>query len=211
MEWSQRAADRIRSWGAAQELTDFADIAVGLATRLQAMEKQYVGTLPWQLVHGDFWDNNVFFRDGNVVLVTDLDFMGVRPRIDDLALTLYYTNSSFSDDQLSRKRIQRLKCLVDAYDSRLAEPLTLTERSVLPLAIVRTPLFMMRYIALMESYAVAAQPMAATLPDLRLGMKLLDDLESWQQVLLRCRLLKPLQIDMDPLRVPLRTGRCRST
>jgi Ser/Thr protein kinase RdoA (MazF antagonist) len=56
--------------------------------------------LPRQLAHGDFWDNNVLFRSGRVVSVTDFDFMGVRPRIDDLALTLYHTNSTFSDDGL---------------------------------------------------------------------------------------------------------------
>ena len=39
-----------------------------------------------QLVHGDFWDDNGLFREGRIVLVTDLDFMGVRPRVDDLAL-----------------------------------------------------------------------------------------------------------------------------
>lgn len=52
--------------------------------------RPYVGVLPRQLVHGDFWDNNVRFRDLDIVAVLDLDFMEERPRIDDLALTLYY-------------------------------------------------------------------------------------------------------------------------
>ena len=57
------------------------------------------------------------------MLVADLDFMGERARIDDLALTLYYTNSTFTDDQTSDTRIRRLRTLVDAYDSGLDQPL----------------------------------------------------------------------------------------
>jgi Ser/Thr protein kinase RdoA (MazF antagonist) len=49
-----------------------------------------VARLPHQLVHGDFWDNNVGFLGGRPVLVADFDFMGERARIDDLALTLWY-------------------------------------------------------------------------------------------------------------------------
>ena len=68
--------------------------------------------------------DNVLFREGRIVLVTDLDFMGVRPRVDDLALTLYYANSTLSGDQLSDARVHRLRGLVDAYDNGLTVPLT---------------------------------------------------------------------------------------
>jgi Ser/Thr protein kinase RdoA (MazF antagonist) len=34
-------------------------------------------------VHGDFWDDNVYFHGEELVAVTDLDFMGNRPRVDD--------------------------------------------------------------------------------------------------------------------------------
>ena len=71
-------------------------------------ERDIVPALPRQLVHGDFWDNNVFFRDNRVVLVTDFDFMGERARIDDLALTLYYTNSTFSEDPVSEDRVREI-------------------------------------------------------------------------------------------------------
>ena len=57
-------------------------------------------TGPLQLVHGDNW-GNVCFHNGEIVLVANLDFMGTRHRIADLALTLYYTSSSFTDDQVS--------------------------------------------------------------------------------------------------------------
>jgi Ser/Thr protein kinase RdoA (MazF antagonist) len=37
-----------------------------------------------QLVHGDFWDDNVLFAGDEVVLVTDFDFLGLRPPVGDL-------------------------------------------------------------------------------------------------------------------------------
>ena len=123
LDVTTRGIDRIHSWDSTPEQLRFADVAKTLAHRLQSAEKVFAGKLPIQLVHGDFWDNNVFFRNEKVVLITDLDFMGERPRIDDLALTLYYTNSTFKDDQLSDSRIKRLKTLVDAYNSGLKEPL----------------------------------------------------------------------------------------
>ena len=135
--------------------------------------------IPW--VHGDFWDNNVFFRNGKIVLITDLDFMGERARIDDVALTLYYTNSTFAEDPLSDERIQRLRGLLDAYASGLDVPLTAVERLALPLAIARTPLFLMRYLALMETKEAAVKPMAETLPDLEWALQILTDLAHWQQ------------------------------
>ena len=113
--------------------------------------------------------------------MTDLDFMGERARIDDVALTLYYTNSTFSEDPLSDERIQRLRSLLDAYDSGLDEPLTTVERLALPLAIARTPLFLMRYIALMETKELAVKPIAETLPDLEWALHLLADFAHWQQ------------------------------
>lgn len=174
--------DRIHSWDSTPEQVKFADVAETLAHRLQSVEKVFAGKLPIQLVHGDFWDNNVFFREEKVVLVTDLDFMGERPRIDDLALTLYYTNSTFKEDQLSDSRIKRLKTLVDAYNSGLEEPLSVNERLALPMVIARTALFMLRYISLMKTREEAAKPIAETLPDLEWALKLLDNLEQWQNI-----------------------------
>jgi Ser/Thr protein kinase RdoA (MazF antagonist) len=56
-----------------------------LAELVGQAEAGLVARLPRQLVHGDFWDNNVLFRHGRPVLVCDFDFMGERARIDDLA------------------------------------------------------------------------------------------------------------------------------
>jgi len=181
LTWTMRAVRRLKQWGPTAEEARFASAAFDLAHRLRLTERELLNYLPHQLVHGDFWDNNVLFRNGKIVLMTDLDFMGERARIDDVALTLYYTNSTFSEDPLSDERIQRMRFLVDAYASGLDEPLTAVERLALPLAIARTPLFLMRYIALMETKEPAVKPIAETLPDLEWALHLLADFAHWQQ------------------------------
>jgi hypothetical protein len=81
------------------------------------------------LVHGGFWDNNVGFRHGRVVLVGDLDFMGERARIDDLALTLHFAMATLgrhdTDDAGAAAWVARLRRLVDAYDRGLDVPCAL--------------------------------------------------------------------------------------
>lgn len=181
LTWTMRAVSRIEHWGPTAQEARFASAAQDLAHRLRVLENELVSHLPHQLVHGDFWDNNVFFRNGKIVLITDLDFMGERARIDDVALTLYYTNSTFAEDPLSDERILRLRGLLEAYASGLDEPLTAVERLALPLAIARTPLFLMRYLALMETKEAAVKPIAETLPDLEWALQILTDLDHWQQ------------------------------
>jgi Ser/Thr protein kinase RdoA (MazF antagonist) len=118
----------------------YADVAESLAPQVQRAEAGLADALPRQLVHGDFWDDNVRFVGSRIVLITDLDFMGLRPRIDDLALTLFYTNERLGRDDLSAQRRHQLRELVDAYDEALTVPLSRTERYALPYAIARTTL-----------------------------------------------------------------------
>src|SRR5439155_11243914 len=157
-----RGTRRIRKWDTSPAEVELAAASEELA-RLVDRAERGIERLPRQLVHGDYWDNNVLFRDGRLVLVTDLDFMGERARIDDLALTLYYTNSTFSDDPTSDDRIRKLRTLVDAYDAGLDEPLTDAERAALPLALARTPLAFITMIASVDCEAGARQS-AAEMP-----------------------------------------------
>jgi Ser/Thr protein kinase RdoA (MazF antagonist) len=96
--------------------------------------------LPRQLVHGDFWDDNVKFTGSAVSLITDLDFMGNRPRVDDLALTLFFTNERLGRQDTSARRRGQLRTLVDEYDRALRPHLSAAERQALPYAIARTSL-----------------------------------------------------------------------
>lgn len=125
----------IRSWGPTPREDRLAKSAEALARLLPVVE------LPSQLVHGDFWDNNVLFNGTDVVAVLDFDFAGIRPRIDDLALPLCYAAQNgvgFGD----------LKELVDAYDTGCTNPLSSTERRALPFAMARMALFFLQYLLL---------------------------------------------------------------
>src|SRR5262249_9940899 len=137
--------------------------------------------LPRQLVHGDFWDNNVFFRAGRVALVVDFDFMGERARLDDLALTLYFASWPFSARPVSDERLARLRRLVDAYDQGLADPLTPAERAALPLAIARQPLWAVgRWLALLDDEARARRLAAEVTSDVEWALQITRDLGRWQ-------------------------------
>lgn len=100
-----------------------------------------VHALPTQLVHGDYWDNNVLFRGEQLMAVLDFDFAGVRPRVDDLALPLgYLLQSGYPLAEVRR--------LVDAYDSGTDRVLTEDERAALPYAMARGALFFLQYLLL---------------------------------------------------------------
>ena len=169
----------IRHWDASPAELQLAAAAEELARLVDQAERRGAA-LPRQLVHGDYWDNNVLFCAGQVVLVTDFDFMGERTRIDDLALTLYYTNSTFADDQTSEQRIHHLRTLVDRYDGGLEEPLTRAERAALPLALARTPLCFIAMIPEVDSAAGAHRLAAEMGPDLAWARAILRDLDRWQ-------------------------------
>jgi Ser/Thr protein kinase RdoA (MazF antagonist) len=127
------AVGLIRSWGPTEQEERYAEIAEELADLLPVFE------LPSQPVHGDFWDNNVLFRDGAVVAVLDFDFADVRPRVDDLALSLgYLLQTGHSPTEV--------RDLVDAYDAASAVPLSTDERRALPFAMARMALFFLQYL-----------------------------------------------------------------
>jgi homoserine kinase type II len=175
----QRGVECIRRWNATPAELELATAAEELA-RLVAQAEQGVGGLCRQMVHGDYWDNNVLFRAGRIVQIADLDFMGERARIDDLALTLYYTNSTFADDPAARRRARRLRALADAYDSGLDDPLTSAEWAALPLALVRTPLCFIAMIPSVDSEPGARRLAAEMTADIAWALAVIRDLDRWQ-------------------------------
>ncbi|MEZ4867811.1 MAG: phosphotransferase [Caldilineaceae bacterium] len=125
----------IAAWGPTAQEKRFAAAIAKLAVMLPILD------LPIQLVHGDFKDNNVLFQTNNLMAVLDFDFMGVRPRIDDLALPLHTL--------LQRgEQLSRVRTLVDAYDRGCAVPLSPQERRALPFAMARMALSYLQYLML---------------------------------------------------------------
>jgi len=172
---------RIREWNPSPTELWLASAAEELADLVSSAERNLITALPRQLVHGDFWDNNVFFRDGHVVLVADFDFMGERARIDDLALTLYFTCLKFPEDGFSGNRVRQLRRLVDAYDSRLDNPLTSGERAALPLAIARQPLWSVGgWVALLDDESSARQHAAEIGWEVEWALSIVGEIDRWQ-------------------------------
>ncbi|QYR22296.1 phosphotransferase [Paenibacillus sp. sptzw28] len=177
---TMQGTERIRGWGPSADSLKLADAAEELAHLVSAGERELVPMLPRQVVHGDYWHNNVFFLDGRVALISDFDFMGERARIDDLALTLYYF--ACSGEPVSEQQLGKLRNLIDAYDQGLDERLTSAERSALPLAIARQPLWSIGgWIALLDDEEAARRHAAGMLGEVEWALCIVRELDRWQK------------------------------
>jgi homoserine kinase type II len=132
----------LRAWDLSRRESSYVDAAEQLAASLASDVE-----LPRQLVHGDFWATNVYLSGDRITLLLDLDFLGERPRVDDLALTLFFVNDHLGRDDISPARIALLRGLVEQYDAALTTPLGPAERAALPHAVLRTPLTFLRDLA----------------------------------------------------------------
>jgi len=178
---TRQGVRRIRSWDPTLEELAVAEFAEKLAERLADLEPELVPGLPRQFVHGDFWDNNVGFREGRPALVADFDVMGVRPRIDDLALTLYFAFSDLAPGDVSDETIGMLVNLIDAYDTGLDVPLSADERAALPIALARQPLWSIGgWVARLDDAAAARAHAAHCGPALATSLRVLTELRRWR-------------------------------
>lgn len=176
MNMTWRGTNRIRRWNQSSENTKLADAAELLA---QSIITTDIPLLPKQIVHGDYWDNNVFFKDGRIVLVNDFDYMGERARIDDLALILYFYDCSA--EPITDKRLDKLRRLVDAYDEGLNNHLSKTERAALPIAMARQPLWSIGgWIALLDDEEAAQRHAANMLDEVHWALNIVKDLNRWE-------------------------------
>jgi Ser/Thr protein kinase RdoA (MazF antagonist) len=168
---------RIRGWKPTPAEARLADLADQLA---QTLAHQSFPAHR-QLVHGDFWDNNVRFRDGKVALVTDFDFLAERPRIDDLALTLYFTSIDLADLACDPSTLVEL---TDAYESGLDGGLPRPERAALPPAMARQPLWSISvWVALLDDEDAARRHLAATASELHWALRLTGRIAEIQEAL----------------------------
>ena len=172
---------RIRAWRPTPAEARLADLADELAETLAQYERDRPVQLRRQLVHGDFWDNNVRFHHGQVALVTDFDFLADHPRTDDLALTLYFTSIDITDIAGDPTP---LTALVDAYESGLGARLSRHERAAIPLAMARQPLWSISvWVALLDDQDAARRHLAATAPELEWAAQLTSRIAQIQDAL----------------------------
>ncbi|REF36394.1 phosphotransferase enzyme family protein [Thermasporomyces composti] len=173
-----RGVARIRSWGDSvrRDVQRMCDEAEELADIVAAAEAASPPTRR-QLVHGDFWDNNVLFRCGNVAAVIDFDFLGHRPRVDDLALTLFFADLTLTPPE--DERIPLLRRLVDRYESGLDHPLAPEERAAIPAALARQQLWAFGHITRLDE-ASARRLAEILVRELHRTLPIARDLERWR-------------------------------
>jgi Ser/Thr protein kinase RdoA (MazF antagonist) len=178
---TRRGAARIRSWGPSGAAASLAAAAEELAALVTGAEAGLVSQVPRQLVHGDFWDNNVLFRRGEVVLLADFDFMGERARVDDLALTLWCASADLGTGAATTEVLPRLRRLLVRYDASADLPLSAAERAALPLAMARQPLSSIGgWVARLDDEAAARRHAATVAPELQAALRMMIDLGRWQ-------------------------------
>jgi Ser/Thr protein kinase RdoA (MazF antagonist) len=180
---------RIRTLDAA--LHPIADTAEALAVALIRTQHS-VGPLPSQWCHGDFWDNNVLFRNDEIALVADFGFMNQRLRVDDVALTLYFTLRKL-DAANDKDPSATLAALAHAYDSGTRRPLSDAERAALPLALARQPLWS---IAVWAAQLDDPEEVAAHLQGhdaaLRRAQNIVDRIDHWREAFAAGRATHPV-------------------
>jgi homoserine kinase type II len=180
---ARRAASVIRSWARTGDEWAAAGKTETLAEELETAWLPVRGLLPRQLVHGDFWDNNVLFHAGSIVLILDLDFMGERDRIDDIALILYYANSGSTLPRHASpgERQRRFRELLDAYDSGTSARLTAVEKAAIPVALARVVLGYTRHLLQRALELDQRAVLAAWAVDLDWSLEIVRDLRRWQE------------------------------
>lgn len=178
----RQGATRMRQWEDPL-LRLRADEVLRLCDAVDAAESGLVAGQRSQVVHGDYWDNNVLLLDGQVSAVLDFDFMGLRPRVDDLALGMYFHLQEPGRGLPTLEDRTLVRRLADGYDAAAAIPLSAAERASLPLAIARQPAWLVgRWIAELDDSAALAQArkLARELP---VAQAVLRDISRWQDAL----------------------------
>ncbi|GAA1238969.1 phosphotransferase [Oryzihumus leptocrescens] len=179
-----RGASRMRAWGEPR----FSALADDVQRHCEAIadkEERLRHDQVRQLVHGDFWDDNVVFRGLQLAGVLDFDFLGERDRIEELALTLWFYLLEPGNNPPGDVQVQQVRGLVNTYDQSSALSLSDAERERLPLALARQPAWIAGgwLPALADAGARAqAADLAARLPT---AEAILDDLTTWTSALAR--------------------------
>ncbi len=177
---TRRGAERIGGWPADPAFAALAAGSVELIEAVAAAEASLLPQLPRQLVHGDFWDNNVLFRGDEVVALIDFDFMGEWARIDELALTAYFWLLEPGKGVPTPADIGPVRRFLDAYDAAAELPLSAAERLALPLAMARQPAWSIGGWVLRLDEPAAMAHARSVVAELPVAQAILTDLDRWQ-------------------------------
>lgn len=185
-EATRRGAARLRGSGD-HELARLADQVEEHIDAVARAEAAYADAQVVQVVHGDFWDNNVLFAGGpgeqHVVALLDFGFMAERPRVDDLALTVWFHLLQDEGRLPDRSDIETVAGFLAAYDAVTERPLSVAERASLPLAVARQPAWSIGGWVLEPDEPEAYRHARECLPEQPVADAVLADLALWQDVL----------------------------
>jgi homoserine kinase type II len=175
-------AERIRGWND-PVLDNFADQVVEHIDAVTAAERSWAPDQVSQLVHGDFWDNNVLFAGDELVAVIDFDFMAERWRIDDLALPIWFYLLEPGHGLPDGADLEIVRRLVAAYDWGTQRPLSRGERLALPLAVARQPAWSAgRWVLQLDDEDARAHARSAV-DELPVARAIMTELSTWQAAL----------------------------
>ena len=158
--------------------------------RLAELTCAEIVPLPHQVVHGDFWDNNVYLRGEDIIAVTDFDFLGRRPRIDDLALMLYFADEQpyFNETDYRNAAVRRseLAPLVTGYADQLRDTLTDAELTALPYALARQPMWTYaKWVLENPDQDLTRQDAVDTAAAVGRALEILEEPEAWSHAFSR--------------------------
>jgi Ser/Thr protein kinase RdoA (MazF antagonist) len=109
--------------------------------------------LPLAPIHGDYKLANAGLLSDGSWLTLDLDFVRIKERLSDVAVSLYWASESGANIDLRE--------LCDAYDRSAPEPVTPEERRFLPAMITQIPLHWVATAGIMDSVPEAERAMDA--------------------------------------------------
>lgn len=177
---TREGSRRIHTWNN-PVLGHFADAVAAHVDAVTAAERSFRDGQITQLVHGDFWDNNVLFTGNDLVALIDFDFMAVRWRIDDLALPIWFYLLEPGHDLPDDDDLDLVRRLLDAYDSSTTRPLSRDERLALPLAIARQPAWSVGRRVLQLDEEDARSHARAAVDEFPVAQQIMIDLRRWQR------------------------------
>ena len=183
---TEKGCRRMLSWNPTEAENEIIHTSKSLMEKVLQAGSEVFPTLPKQLSHGDFWDNNVLFKNGQVALIADFDFMGERRRIEDISLTLYFAHISEGFCQsktFSRERALELKQLLDLYENGLDIKLSEAEKSVVPICIAMQAFWGIGgWVVQLDNDDAARNHAAGMKWELDRCKYVIDNLDEWQDI-----------------------------